>query len=258
MYTEEEFKRGLTTQVFGRHLFIYDSIDSTNIQAKTFANEGAEEGTVVIADHQTAGRGRFGRTWLAESGSSLLFSVILRPTFSMDKIGLLPFFAAVGIAKAVETVTGMQCECKWPNDILLHERKCCGILMESTSQQIKLDYVIIGIGLNVNQKIFFGDLEGKATSLRSEYGKEFDRKKMFCQIMSSLESRYTDVRKGDFHTVLMEWKERATIFGKRITLTQASGVIDGIAIALAADGGLVVETESCQRVFHAGEVTIAQ
>ena len=82
MYTEEELKHGLTTQVFGRKLFIYDSIDSTNVCAKAFANKGAEEGSVVIADHQTAGRGRFGRTWLAESGSNLLFSVIIRPTFS--------------------------------------------------------------------------------------------------------------------------------------------------------------------------------
>ena len=241
MYTEEELKHGLTTQVFGRKLFIYDSIDSTNACAKTFANKGAEEGTVVIADHQTAGRGRFGRIWLAEPGSSLLFSVIIRPTFRTDKIGLLPLFAATGIALAVETVTGMQCECKWPNDILLNKKKCCGILLESTSLQNKL-----------------GELEGKATSLSNECGTEFDRRNVFCQIMSSLESHYTEVSKGNFNTVLMEWKARATIFGERITLTQAADVIDGIAIGLAPDGGLVVETETCQRVFHAGDVTIAK
>ncbi|MGD1044497.1 MAG: biotin--[acetyl-CoA-carboxylase] ligase [Bacteroidota bacterium] len=258
MYSEEELKRGLTTQVFGRKLFIYDSIDSTNALAKTFANEGAEEGTVIIADHQTAGRGRFGRTWLAESGSSLLFSIIVRPTFGTDKIGLLPFFAAVGIANAVETITGTQCECKWPNDILLKGKKCCGILMESTSQQNKFDYAIIGIGLNVNQKNFFNELEGKATSLSSECGIEFNRRNVFCQIMSSLELLYSNVSKGDFNTVLMEWKTRATIFGKRITMTQATDVIDGIAIALADDGGLVVETETYQRVFHAGDVTLAE
>ncbi len=99
MFTEEEFKRGLTTQVFGSKLFVYDSIGSTNACAKILANDGTEEGTVVIADQQTAGRGRFGRTWLAESGSSLLFSVIIRPALSTDKIGLLPFFAAAGIAR---------------------------------------------------------------------------------------------------------------------------------------------------------------
>jgi len=258
MYTEEELKHGLTTQVFGSKLFVYDSIDSTNACAKTFANKGAEEGSIVIADHQTAGRGRFGRTWLAESGSSLLFSVIIRPTFRTDKIGLLPLFAATGIALAVETVTGMQCECKWPNDILINKKKCCGILMESTSRQNKLDYAIIGIGLNVNQRNFLGELEDKATSLRSECGIEFSRRNVFRQIMMSLESLYTDVSKGDFSTVLMEWKARATMFGRRIALTQDADVIDGIAIALASDGGLVVKTETCQRVFHAGDVTIVK
>ena len=258
MYTEEELKHGLTTQVFGSKLFVYDSIDSTNACAKTFANKGAEEGSIVIADHQTAGRGRFGRTWLAESGSSLLFSVIIRPTFRTDKIGLLPLFAATGIALALETVTGMQCECKWPNDILINKKKCCGILMESTSRQNKLDYAIIGIGLNVNQRNFLGELEDKATSLSSECGIEFSRRNVFRQIMMSLESLYTDVSKGDFSTVLIEWKARATMFGRRIALTQDADVIDGIAIALASDGGLVVKTETCQRVFHAGDVTIVK
>jgi BirA family biotin operon repressor/biotin-[acetyl-CoA-carboxylase] ligase len=152
----------------------------------------------------------------------------------------------------------MQCECKWPNDILINKKKCCGILMESASQRNKLDYAIIGIGLNVNQRNFLGELEDKATSLRSECGIEFSRRNVFCQIMASLESLYTDVSKGDFSTVLMEWKARATMFGRRIALTQDADIIDGIAIALAPDGGLVVKTETCQRVFHAGDVTITR
>jgi len=258
MYSEEELRRGLTTKVFGSKLFVYDSIDSTNNQAKVLANKGAEEGTVVIADYQTAGRGRLGRAWFAEPGSSLLFSVIIRPTFAADKIGLLPFFAAVGVALAIEKVTGIKCECKWPNDILLNGNKCCGILMESAFQQNIHDYVIIGIGLNINQKIFIGDLESKATSLSNECSIEFDRRNVFCQIMSSLESLYTNTSKGDFDAVLKEWKTRAAIFGKQITLTQSSEVISGTAIALAADGGLVVETKTDRRVFYAGDVTLAK
>jgi BirA family biotin operon repressor/biotin-[acetyl-CoA-carboxylase] ligase len=186
-----------------------------------------------------------------------LFSVIIRPGFSTEQVGLLPFFAAVGIALAVEKATGIQCECKWPNDILMQDKKCCGILMESTFQHNRLDYIIIGIGLNVNQKIFLHDLEDKATSLSRECGKELDRRNIFCAIMSSLESLYTDVSRGDFDAVLMEWKARALIFGQRIQLSQAANVTDGIAIALAHDGGLVVETRTGQRVFHAGDVTFA-
>jgi BirA family transcriptional regulator, biotin operon repressor / biotin---[acetyl-CoA-carboxylase] ligase len=258
MHSKEELQRGLTTKVFGRKLFVYDSIDSTNAYAKTFAIKGAEEGTVVLADHQTAGRGRFGRPWLAEPGSSLLFSVIIRPTFSKDTIGLLSFFAAAGIALAVESVTGKQCECKWPNDILMNGNKFCGILMESTFQKNELDFIIIGIGLNVNQKNFPGDLASKATSLSKECGTELDRRNVFCGIMLSLESFYTDVRKGNFTNVLTEWKARTTLFGKRIMLTQTTNIIDGVAIDLASDGGLVVETKTGQRVFHAGDVTLAK
>ena len=258
MYSEEELQRGLTTQVFGRKIFTYDSIDSTNTCAKTLANNGAEEGTVVIADHQTAGRGRLGRIWHVEPGSSLLFSIIIRPTFTMDIVGLLPFFAAVGIAFAIEKVTNTQCECKWPNDILINGRKCCGILMESTIQQDKLDYVVIGIGLNVNQNIFPSELKGKATSLSNECGTEFDRRNVFSHIMSSLDSLYIDVSRGDFKSVLMEWKARTAIFSKQITLTQAADVINGTAIALADDGGLVVDTTTGRHTFHAGDVTIVK
>jgi BirA family biotin operon repressor/biotin-[acetyl-CoA-carboxylase] ligase len=258
MYLKEEFQQGLTTKVFGRTLLVFETIESTNMYAKTLASKGAEEGTVVLADHQTSGRGRFGRTWLAEPGSSLLFSVIIRPTFNADKVGLLPFFAAAGIALAVETTTGMQCECKWPNDILFHDKKNCGILLESTFQHNKLDYAIIGIGLNVNQMNFSGDLVGTATSLRKECGRELDRRNVFRQIMSSLESLYKDVSRGNFDTVLTEWKARAALIGKRIKLTQTANIIEGVAIALADDGGLIVETGSGQRVFHAGDVTIVK
>jgi BirA family biotin operon repressor/biotin-[acetyl-CoA-carboxylase] ligase len=256
MYAIEEFQHGLTTKVFGRKLLVFDTIDSTNACAKTLASKGAEEGTVVIADHQTSGRGRLGRIWFAEPENSLLFTVIIRPTFSAEKVGLLPFFAAVGIALAVETVTGLKCVCKWPNDILFHNKKSCGILLESTFQNNKLDHALIGIGLNVNQTYFLGDLEETATSLRKECGKELDRRIVFRQIMSTLESLYTDVSRGNFDTVLTEWKARAAIFGKQIKLAQTANIIEGVAITLADDGGLIVKTESGLRVFHAGDVTM--
>jgi BirA family transcriptional regulator, biotin operon repressor / biotin---[acetyl-CoA-carboxylase] ligase len=258
MYSEQELQRSLTTKVFGRKLFVYESLDSTNRCAKAFASKGAEEGTVVIADIQTAGRGRFGRTWLAEPGSSILFSVVLRPAFCKEKIGLLSYFAAAGIALAVEPLTGIPFECKWPNDILINGRKFCGILMESTFQKNELDYIIIGIGINVNQMNFPGELEGKATSLRKECGREFDRKSLICTILSSLESLYGDVQKGDFNTVLREWKTRATLFRNQITLTQADARIDGIAVGLADDGGLILETKTGTRVFYAGDVSIGE
>jgi BirA family biotin operon repressor/biotin-[acetyl-CoA-carboxylase] ligase len=258
MYSKDELQRGLNTHTFGRELFVYDSIDSTNTCAKALASTHAEEGTVVITEYQTAGRGRLGRTWLAESGSSLLFSVIIRPTIDLNKIGLLPIFAAASVALAVEAASGISCECKWPNDVLMNGKKCCGILIESAFQHHVLDYAIIGIGLNVNQKSFSEELADKATSLNRECNKEFDRKEVFHRVMTSLESLYSEVVQGNFSTTLKEWKARSSMFGKLITLTQAGKEIRGRAFALAADGGLVLTTPHGQSVYYAGDVTIVK
>ncbi len=254
MYSKEELQNGLTTFIFGKKIFTYDSIDSTNTCAKTLASAGAEEGAVVIAEYQTAGRGRLGRTWQAESGSNLLFSTIIRPKLEINKTGLLPFFAAVGAAQALEVVTGEHFECKWPNDILINGKKCCGILLESSFQNNVLDYAVIGMGVNVNQKVFDGEIKDRATSLSRECGKEFDRRDVFHQIMTSLELLYSEVKIGNFTITLNEWKSRTTIFGKQITITQAGERLQGHAVTLSADGGLVLETPAGHRVCYAGDV----
>ena len=258
MFLKEELQSGLNTHIFGKKIFTYDSIDSTNACAKTLASTGAEEGTVVIAEYQTAGRGRLGRTWQAESGSNLLFSTIIRPTLEINKVGLLPFFAAAGVTLALETVTGTRCECKWPNDVLLNGKKCCGILLESSFQHNVLDYAVIGIGLNVNQKLFGGDLKDRATSLSQECGREFDRRDVFHRIMTSLELLYSEVKIGNFEIVLNEWKTRTTMFGKQVTLTQAGEHLHGRAMSLSADGGLVLATPDGERVCYAGDVTFTK
>ena len=258
MYSKEELQNGLRTHIFGKKIFTYDSIDSTNACAKTLASMGAEEGTVVIAEYQTAGRGRLGRTWQAESGSNLLFSTIIRPTLEINKVGLLPFFAAAGAALALETVTGTRCECKWPNDVLMNGKKCCGILLESSFQHNVLDYAVMGIGVNVNQKLFDEDLKDRATSLIQECGREFDRRNVFHQIITSLELLYSEVKNGNFEIVLNEWKTRTTMFGKQVTLTQAGERLRGRAVALSADGGLIIATPESQRVCYAGDVTFAR
>jgi BirA family transcriptional regulator, biotin operon repressor / biotin---[acetyl-CoA-carboxylase] ligase len=258
MYLKDKLQGGLNTHTFGRKLFVFDSLDSTNACAKTLAGTGAEEGTVVISEYQTAGRGRLGRSWESESGSNLLFSFIVRPSFDKSKVGLLPFFAATGIALAVETATGVPCECKWPNDVLMNGKKCCGILIESAFQNEMVDYVIMGVGLNVNQTSYGEDLDIKATSLKKECNKDFDRRDVFQQIMASLEFLYPDVKAGDFGKVLKEWKVRATMIGKEITLTQASEEIHGRVVALADDGGLLLSTPDGEHTYYAGDVTVIQ
>jgi BirA family biotin operon repressor/biotin-[acetyl-CoA-carboxylase] ligase len=188
----------------------------------------------------------------------LLFSTIIRPKLEINKIGLLPFFAAAGAALAIETAIDARCECKWPNDVLLNGKKCCGILLESSFQHNVLDYAVMGIGVNVNQKVFGGDLENKATSLSQEFGREFDRRDVFRRIMTSLELLYSEVKIGNFEMTLNEWKTRTTMFGKQVTLTQEGERLHGRAISLSADGGLVLETADGRRVCYAGDVTFTK
>jgi BirA family transcriptional regulator, biotin operon repressor / biotin---[acetyl-CoA-carboxylase] ligase len=256
MIPKEEFEKGLNTRILGQKLFVYDTVNSTNTWAKKIAAIGAKEGTVVVADYQMAGHGRLGRTWVSEAGSNLLFSIIVRPRLDSSKAGLLPFFAAVGTAFAVEGITGLHCECKWPNDVLLNGKKCCGILLESGFKHNELDYAVIGIGLNVNQRYFGEDLYSKATSLCIGSGKEFDRKIVFQRVLISLESLYTDVKKGYFDITLREWNSRTAMFGKQITLNQAGQTVTGRAISLTDDGGLMLETREGVRTFYAGDVTV--
>jgi BirA family biotin operon repressor/biotin-[acetyl-CoA-carboxylase] ligase len=256
MYTKEELQSDLNTRTFGKKIYVYNSIDSTNECAKVLANAGSEEGAVVIAEYQTAGRGRQGRTWQSESGSNLLFSFIIRPKLDKNKAGLLTFFAASSVSLALETFSDISCECKWPNDILINGKKCCGILMESSFQRNKLDYAVVGIGINVNQKNFVNDLGKKATSLSLECNKEFDRKAVFQQVMRSLESIYADVSSGDFDKVLREWKNRATFLGKQVTLNQGNKILQGCATGITADGGLLIATPEGEQVFYTGDISL--
>jgi BirA family transcriptional regulator, biotin operon repressor / biotin---[acetyl-CoA-carboxylase] ligase len=256
MYSEKELQDTLKTKIFGRKLYIYDNIESTNILAKRVASLGAVEGTVVITDLQTAGRGRMGRVWVGDPASNLLLSIVIRPKIDNIKMGLLPFFTAVGVAFTIEALTGLQCECKWPNDLLLNGRKCCGILLESSFLGSRLEYAVIGIGLNVNQEHFGEELDHKATSLFNECGKRIEVKDVFKQLMQSLESLYSDVQNGYFNTTIREWKSRTKMIGKEITIVENNEEISGTAIDIANDGGLIVDTPEGGRIFYAADVTI--
>lgn len=257
MYSKKELLHGLNTKTFGKKLFVFESIDSTNTCAKTLAQAGTEEGTVVISDVQTNGRGRQGRPWISQEGTGVLFSVILRPLLPNEKAGFLAFFAAVSVARAVEAATGFDAECKWPNDVLLGGKKCCGLLLENSVQNDRIESSILGIGLNVNQRVFEGDLAGRATSLRIETGKEFDRIRLVRELLLELESAYKRIKEGQFDWVLDQWNSRCRMFGRPVSLLHANRTISGIAVALSADGGLVLETPRGRTTYYAGDVTMS-
>jgi BirA family biotin operon repressor/biotin-[acetyl-CoA-carboxylase] ligase len=264
MISSDEIQRGLKTELLGKRIDTFEIIDSTNTAAKKLAERGAPEGTVVIAEYQTDGRGRFHRKWHGEPEKNLLLSLILRPH---DKriAPLVTYLTALSAADAVQGITGITVECKWPNDLLINDRKFCGILLESSwkavpcdplRQESMADFLVIGVGMNVNQEKFPTDLCQTATSLKIECGREFDRASLIRDFFERLERGYLQSEKSGFEGILRKWKMKCRTFGKEISVEQSGKILKGKAIDLSADGALLIEDhDRLTRVF-AGDVRV--
>jgi BirA family biotin operon repressor/biotin-[acetyl-CoA-carboxylase] ligase len=256
MYTKEELIHGLHTSVIGRKFFLFDTIDSTNACARTLGDAGTDEGAVVLADFQTNGRGRLGRTWIADQGDNILCSILLRPHIPIAQAGLLTLFASIAIAHAVENHISEQVECKWPNDLLLHGKKFCGILLENLFQQSEVVYAVVGAGINVNQRSFPEEISLRGTSLALESGRSFDRLELLQSVLREMDRLYPSVKLGQFDSMTTEWVKRCTMFGKPVTAEHDGQTITGIARRLNDDAGLVIETDSGFLTVYAGDVTL--
>lgn len=256
MFTERELRRGLKTKTFGNKIYTFQTIDSTNNCGKVLAGVGATEGVVVIAEEQTAGKGRLGRTWQANAGENLTFSLLLRPRVSPDVLNLLPLYVAVAAAEAIERASNLRIDCKWPNDLLVNNKKIGGILIEGSVKDNLVEHVVIGLGINVNQTQFSGDFNTKATSLRLESREQIDRTKLFREIISTLETRYKEYAKTAFRAIIPLWEKRSTMLGKSILVSQSGNVFSGTVRGLSPEGGLVLETNGSTKVLFAGDVTI--
>jgi len=256
MYSKEELLDGLNTEIVGKKLFLFDSLDSTNTCAKMLAETDMEEGAVVLADYQTEGKGRLGRQWLSDPGKNLLLSAIFRPSIGKEQAGLLTFFAAVSVARSLEAVTHLPVECKWPNDLLITSKKCCGILLENSFSQDTIAYSIIGIGINVNQHTFDTELQAKAISLRQATGKDIDRKTILQAVLQELDAQYRNIQNAGFDSVLHEWNKRCTMFGKTANVAREGTKVSGTAVGLSPEGGLILHTAHGMETVYAGDVTV--
>jgi len=253
---DSEIRSHLTTHSFGQTIHTYDVLDSTNVKAKSFVLDGAIEGTIILADRQTAGRGRLGRTWLSEPGKNLTFSLILRPNISPQHIGILSLYAGFSVASAIEHLTGISPTCKWPNDVLLDQKKCCGILSEIVFLEKNQVAIVVGIGININQEVFPGELHERATSLSLASGKPFGRLTVLAETLKRLEENYTFIQTGAFSTIIDNWKRYSALLGASITVDQSGTYLSGIASRLADDGGLIITTEGKEVKVLAGDVTV--
>ena len=230
----------LTTHRFGRPTYFFPEIGSTMPEARRLAELGEPEGTLVIADAQTAGRGRHGRTWLSEAGVNLTFSLVLWPTLAQLR-GLAIATSLAGV-EAVRAQTGLPARIKWPNDLVIHDRKFAGILIDSEVQGAEVAHTILGIGLNVNLDVArFPDLAGIATSLAAEAGRSFDRLALLVDLLARLERRYDQLLTGP--SLLPEWIAASATLGRRIRASSPAGVETGLAEAIDEEGALLLRRD---------------
>ncbi len=255
--TPETLRKGLSTRFFGKPFYCFNELTSTNDLASELARGGASEGTTILAEIQTKGRGRHGRKWVSQPGKSLTFSIVLRPTLSQDRFGELTLTAAVGVARALEKF-GFHPAIKWPNDVLLSGRKVCGILTETGPKKDKMTSAILGIGLNLSQvlKNFPLELRETATSLRMQTkGKIPPREVLLQQIMHQLEESYEWVKEGKFHRVLTEWRKRSSLTGKQVRVVLSGRSIYAQVLDVDERGALLVRTDvGTVEKLTAGEV----
>ncbi|HSH24173.1 MAG TPA: biotin--[acetyl-CoA-carboxylase] ligase [Massilibacterium sp.] len=242
--TEHEIKFNLKTKRFGQTVHSFDSITSTQEVAKQLAFEGAKEGTIVVAEEQTKGRGRMNRPWDSKKTGGIYFSLILKPKIAIQEAPQLTLLSAVGIVRGIKRVTGLNCQIKWPNDVLINGKKLVGILTELQAEADQIHSVIIGIGINVNQKSFPKELENIATSLYQQMNKKVERTALLQAILLELEELYEDYLEHGFAVVKMLWETYAVSIGKKIKAHTLHGTIEGIAKGITDAGVLLLEDES--------------
>jgi BirA family biotin operon repressor/biotin-[acetyl-CoA-carboxylase] ligase len=246
----------LATHIVGRNLELHESIGSTNTRALELARAGAPEGTLVLAEGQTQGRGRLGRRWHAPPGSSLLMSLLLRPPLLLRQAPRATMICSLAAVEAIGQVCGLVARVKWPNDIVLGERKLGGILTELGARGEQLDYVIVGLGLNVNLDLSsLPELMAPATSLSIEAGRPVSRLELLLALLRGIEVRYERMAQG--WSPHGEWREHLATLGQEVCVGTAAEVIEGRAEDVDEDGALLVRTHD-GRLLHilAGDVTL--
>ena len=254
-----EIRSGLGTRIFGRGIIDYAAErDSTNNRAKELAAGGAAEGTVVLAEKQTGGRGRRGRSWFSPAGGGIYASLILKPLIPSSEAPKITLVAAVALCEALRAVCPGAYRVKWPNDVLVGGRKLAGILTELSTEPDAVDYVVVGLGLNVNIRPgdFPGDLRGKATSLMMETGEPHSRAAVLRTLLEHFERLYEHFREGDFAAVLRRWKVYADLQGRNVSVEQAQRRIVGKVHGIDRDGSLLLRDSRgvLQRIVS-GDVT---
>ena len=255
-YNEHTISNEMYTKWAGKTVHFARETDSTNLWIKRLAKEGAPEGTLAVAEFQSAGRGRLGRSWEVPEGTSVMMSILLRPEFEPQYAPTLTLVMGMAVAKAVKNL-GFDVSIKWPNDVVVSHKKICGILTEMGVRDGKIDYAVIGVGINVNIREFPEEMADKATSLYLEAGQEFDRSRIPGLVMEAFEEYYEKFAatcdlsglKDEYESILANYNQPVRVLAKEPYEGIARGITDG--------GELLVEkADGTMAIVSAGEVSV--
>jgi len=251
----EEVSFDLDTSVIGKHIVHFSEVPSTQDIADKMARDGAEEGTCVIAERQTSGRGRRSRNWASPFKDGVYISIILRPNLKPLHIIQIPLIAGVALVKAIQKTTNLEASIKWPNDIFLSGRKVAGILTEVNCDIDTVHYIVLGMGINVNTRstTLPREVKGIATSLSQECGHEVSRVDFLKNLLAELEKAYGEFVANGFEQIGSQWMAYNNTIGSIITVNDGQNVFEGKAIRIDEDGFLIIETNNrqMQRIISA-------
>ena len=255
--TPSEVKENLETKVLGQTIYYEEALDSTNNKAKKLAREGAVEGTLVIADQQTNGKGRLGRVWKSPAGAGIWMSLILRPNILPQYASQVTLIAGLNMCEAIQEMTGLTASIKWPNDVVVNGKKICGILTEMSAEMDQVNYIVVGIGVNVNIKSFPEDLP-HASSLALEGGHDYSRKAIIKCFLKKFEIDYNQYKvKPDLESIKNRYEKSCITLHKKVKLIKKNEEMVAQAIEITSQGGLKVRYEDgTEEEVVSGEVSV--
>lgn len=258
VFSEAALKSELDGTVFGKQLVFLSQVDSTNTRAKQLAEAGAPDGTLVVAECQTAGKGRRGRGWDAPAGSGIWMSLLLRPEVAPDCASMLTLVAAMAVETGIRSETGLCCQIKWPNDIVYHGKKLCGILTEMSADMDSINHVVVGIGVNVNGAQFPPELKEKATSLLLETGQAWNRASLAAEILRAFDGLYRQyLAHKNLSWMKTAYNERLAGIGGPVRVLSPAGDYTAISRGITDTGELLAEREDHTiETVLSGEVSV--
>lgn len=259
LFNKLEIEKELNTFVLGKNIYFFEEINSTNDYAKKLINSNIEieEGTLIVADCQTSGKGRLDRKWESNKGDGIFLSLILKPDIELFSIMQVTLLAGICVCKAINSITGLNAKIKWPNDIIINNKKVCGILTEVNAQIDKVSYIILGIGINVNNQKFDVALGDKATSIFLETNKNIERQKIIANLLKEFENNYFKyIKEKDFSIFLDEYKSLCININQVCKLIYHKKEIIGKVIDISPLGEIIFETENEVLKIVSGEVSL--